>query len=582
MPDRPAKPRLFARYWRDYLRQQWASLVLVFVLLAIDGATMGVVSKLIQPLFDKVFVPGGQSAILSVGLTFLGLFVLRAVVSSAARTLTANITQRVAALTQSDMLRHILKLDMAFFQSHPPGILIERVQGDSLAAQGIWSTLLAGLGRDGFGVLILIGVALSVDLRWTLVTLIGVPLLMLPVLAIQGYIRRKAIQLRTQAGLRATRLDEIFHGIQAVKLNRLEDQQSARFAQVLRTIRRVEVKLALSRSLVPGLLDVSTGLGFFCVLMVAGPDVASGQRTAGEFMSFFTAVALIFQPLRRLGELSGAWQVASASLERIYALIDHTIANPRPAPAPNTPRADATGDLTFDRVSFAHGDRVVLYDVSFTAMAGRTTALVGASGAGKSTIFHLLTGLYDPEQGQISLGGISLTSLPIADQRALFSTVTQDSALFDETLRENVLPGAKPADDARLRRALDLAQVSEFLPRLAQGLDTPVGPRGSALSGGQRQRVAIARALVQTAPILLLDEATSALDTQSEAAVAEALRQGGAGRTTLVIAHRLSTIRDADHIVVLDHGRVVEEGTHEALLAQTGLYANLYGLQFKD
>ncbi len=582
MPDSPAKPRFFARYWRDYLRRQWASLILVFVLLGIDGATMGVVSKLIQPLFDKVFVPGGQSAILWVGLTFLGLFVLRAIVSSAARTLTANVTQRVAALTQSDMLKHILKLDMAFFQSHPPGILIERVQGDTLAAQGIWSALLAGLGRDGFGVLILIGVALSVDVRWTLVTLVGLPLLMLPILAIQGYIRRKAIQLRTQAGLRATRLDEIFHGIQAVKLNRLEDQQSTRFAQVLRTIRRAEVKLALSRSLVPGLLDVSTGLGFFCVLMVAGPDVASGERTAGEFMSFFTAVALIFQPLRRLGELSGSWQVASASLERIYALIDHTIANPRPAAAPDTPRPDANGDLVFDRVSFAHGDRPVLREVSFTAKAGRTTALVGASGAGKSTIFHLLTGLYDPDQGQIRLGDTSLTSLPIADQRALFSTVTQDSSLFDETLRENVLPGATAQDEARLHRALELAHVTEFLPRLAQGLDTPVGPRGSALSGGQRQRVAIARALVQSAPILLLDEATSALDTQSEAAVADALRQGGIGRTTLVIAHRLSTIRDADHIVVLDHGRVVEEGTHEALLAQAGLYANLYGMQFKD
>ncbi len=582
MSDRPKTIPLFTRYWRDYLRRRWPSLGLVFVLMAIDGATMGVVSKLIEPLFDKVFVPGGQTAILGVGLAFLGLFFLRASVSASARTLTANITQRVAAHTQNDLLTHILKMDMGFFQSHPPGILIERVQGDTLAAQAIWSNLMVGVGRDGLGVILLVAVALSVDVKWTLVTLIGLPILMIPVLAIQGYIRRKAIQLRGQAGIRATRLDEIFHGIQAIKLNRLEAQQSARFATVLRLIRRVEVKLALSRSLVPALLDISTGLGFFAVLLVAGPDVASGQRTAGEFMSFFTAIALIFQPLRRLGELSGGWQVAAASLERIYALLDHSIANPRPEPAQTTLRPNPSGDLVFDEVHFAHADRAILNGLSFTAKAGQTTALVGASGAGKSTVFHLLTGLYDPSRGQIRLDDISLTTLPLAEQRALFATVTQDSALFDETLRDNVLPGGTIADEQRLMQALDLAHVTEFLPRLALGMETPVGPRGSVLSGGQRQRVAIARALVQTAPILLLDEATSALDTQSEAAVAEALRQGSAGRTTLVIAHRLSTIRDADRIIVLDQGRVAEEGTHDDLLAKGGLYANLYKMQFKQ
>ncbi len=580
MPENPTKPRLFGRYWQGYLSPHWVGMGIVLVLLVIDGGILGAVSKLIQPLFDKVLVPGGASAVIGVGMTFLGLFVLRAAVSALARTLTTALTQRIAAQTQSDMLAHILTLDMSFFQTHSPGILIERVQGDTLAAQAVWSSLLSGLGRDGLGVLILVGVAISVDPWWTLATLIAFPLLILPIVGIQRYVRRKAMQLRDQAGLRATRLDEIFHGIQSIKLNRLEARQTARFAQVLKVIRRAEVKLSASRALVPSLLDIATGLGFFAVLIVAAPDVASGERTAGEFMSFFTAVALIFQPLRRLGELSGVWQVAAASLERIYTLLDEQPANPRPI-AGNVLPPDANSDLVFDQVSFSHGQKAILQAISFTAKAGQTTAIVGASGAGKSTLFQLACGLYDPAAGQIKLGGVSLTDLTLPLQRGLFATVTQDSALFDETLRENILPGAAPEDAPRIAEALELAHVTEFLSRLSAGLNTPVGPRGSALSGGQRQRVAIARALIQTAPILLLDEATSALDAQSEAAVSDALKRGSKGRTTLVIAHRLSTVRNADHIVVLDHGRVVEEGTHEALLAKAGAYADLYQMQFK-
>ena len=575
------RPRLFARFWRDYLHRKWPLLTAVFVLLALEGSAMGVLTKLIQPLFDKVFVPGGEAALLGVGGMIFGLFVGRAVVSSASRTLSALISQNVAAEMQDKLLRHILTLDMGFFQTHAPGSLIERVQGDTLSVQAIWSNLLAGIGRDGLGVAALLLVALSIDPWWTAATLVGLPFLVIPTLILQRLIRRKAEQLRAQAGLRATRLDEVFHGIQAIKLNRQEAHQAGRFADVLRVIRRVEVKLAFYRSLLPSMLDATFGVGFLAVLLLAGPDVASGQRSVGEFMAFFTAVAMIFQPLRRLGELSGSWQIAAASLARLYALSDTQPARARQVTAePRLPRAD--GDLTFENLHFSHGSRPVLQGLTFTAKGGQTTALVGASGAGKSTLFHLLTGLFDPDQGQIRLDGLALTDLPLATQRGLFATVTQDSALFDESLSENILPGATPADADRLSTAIRLSHVAEFLPRLADGLNTPVGPRGSALSGGQRQRVAIARALVQDAPILLMDEATSALDPQSEAAVADALRLGAAGRTTLVIAHRLSTIRSADKIVVLDQGRVAEEGTHEALLAKGGLYAQLHALQFKD
>jgi ATP-binding cassette subfamily B protein/subfamily B ATP-binding cassette protein MsbA len=530
---------------------------LAFVLMLIEGATLGALAKAIEPLFDEVFAPGGDGPLMAVGLLIFGLFAVRGLSTVASRTVISAVTQKVAAAMQSALLRHLLTLEGAFFQQNAPGALIERVQGDTLAVQNLWSAVVTGVGRDLFSLIFLFAVALSIDPVWTLAALVGAPLLILPSLAVQRYIRRKTTHMRDQAGLRATRLDEIFHGIQAVKLNRMEGYQAGRFDKVLGLIRRAEVKIMAGRALMPGMMDIVTG----------------------EFMSFFTAMSLTFQPMRRLGELSGTWQVAAASLERIYDLFDTQPVQTRPAtsaalPAPGAP------EIRFDAVTFSYGDQPILRGLSFTAPPGATTAIVGASGAGKSTVFQLLTGLVDPSAGKILIGGVEASTLALHDQRSLFASVTQDAALFDETLRENIALGQTLSDEA-LNAACRDAHVADFLPQLTQGIDTPVGPRGSALSGGQRQRVAIARALAQDRAVLLLDEATSALDAQSESAVAEALSKAARGRTTLIIAHRLATIRAADHILVMDQGRVVEEGRHDALIAANGLYSRLYQLQFK-
>lgn len=571
--------RLFRRFWRDYLRPETAMIALAFLLMMIEGATLGALSKAIEPLFDQVFAKGGNGPLMTVGLIIFGLFAVRGLATIASRTVVSVVTQRVAAAMQSALLRHLLTLEGKFFQQNPPGALIERVQGDTMAVQGLWSAVVTGVGRDLFSLVFLFAVAISIDPVWTLAALVGAPLLILPSMLVQRYIRRKSAHLRDQAGLRATRLDEIFHGIQAVKLNRMESYQAGRFDRVLGVIRRAEVKIMAGRALMPGMMDFVTGFGFFAVLLMAGGQIASGERTTGEFMSFFTAMSLTFQPMRRLGDLSGSWQVAATSLERIYALFDTPPAQTRPSVSRALPTPGAP-EIRLREVNFAFGDQPILRDLSFTARAGATTAIVGASGAGKSTVFQLLTGLLEPASGQVLIGGVDAAEMALADQRRLFASVTQDAALFDETMRENIELG-RPLSEADLTRALQDAHVAEFLKLLPQGSETPVGPRGSALSGGQRQRVAIARALARNAPVLLLDEATSALDAQSEAAVADALAHASKGRTTLVIAHRLATVREADHILVMDQGRVVEEGRHDALLAQGGLYARLYQLQFK-
>ncbi|WP_124088044.1 ABC transporter ATP-binding protein [Pseudogemmobacter humi] len=555
-------------------------MVLAMLLSALEGSTLGLLSWMLEPLFDEVFGARSTGALVWVGLGILGLFLIRAVTSILGRWLIAMVNQATATDMQEALVRHLLTLDGSFYQKNPPGTLIERVQGDTMAAQGATQLVIAGVGRDMVALAGLFVVAVGIDLRWTLVALIGTPLLLMPALALQRYIRRKTQQMRIESGLRATRLDEIFHGIQQVKLNRMEDYQSSRFAAIVRRILRAEVKSALGRATMPALVDVVTGIGFFAVLILGGREVVSGQRTTGEFMAFFTAMALTFQPIRRLSDLAGQRQIALASLERIYGLFDMRAVAIRPAVSLARP-AHLPPEIRFDEVSFGYDETPVLRGLSFTAPAGRVTALVGASGAGKSTVFHLLTALAEPQSGRILIGGAASEGMTLADQRSLFAAVSQESALFDESLRENLILGRGTITEERLARALDDANVSGFLSRLPGGLDAMAGPRGSSLSGGQRQRVAIARALLADAPVLLLDEATSALDAASERAVTEALARAQEGRTTLVIAHRLATVREADLILVMDQGRVAEQGTHEELLARGGLYARLHALQFQ-
>ncbi|WP_395540329.1 ABC transporter ATP-binding protein [Neotabrizicola sp. sgz301269] len=574
-------PRLFRRYWRQFLRPRAGLIALTFGTSVLEGSTLGLLSWMLKPLFDQVFAAQSTQALVWVGTGILALFLIRAATSILNRWLMAKINQGTAAEMQKTLLDHLLTLDGAFFQKNPPGTLIERVQGDTTAAQGAVLTVVGGIGRDAVSLIGLFAVALSIDMTWTLAALIGAPLLMLPALGLQRYIRRKVRHMRQQSGLRATRLDEIFHGIQQVKLTRTEAYQSGRFARIVDTIQRAEVKSTLGRAAMPALVDVVTGIGFFAVLLLGGREVVAGTRTTGEFMSFFTAMALTFQPIRRLGELAGMWQVAGASLERIFALLDTTSTSRRPAKSAARP-ATLPPAIAFESVHFGYdAEHPVLNGLSFTAAAGKVTALVGASGAGKSTVFHLLTGLAEPDRGRILIGGADAAQMTLSEQRRLFAAVSQETGLFDETLRENLILGRDGIAESQLGQAIADANVAEFLSRLPAGLDTGAGPRGSALSGGQRQRVAIARALLADAPVLLLDEATSALDAASETAVTEALARAQEGRTTLVIAHRLATVRDADKIVVMDQGRVVEEGRHGELLARGGLYARLHALQFR-
>ncbi|NNU79174.1 ABC transporter ATP-binding protein [Halovulum dunhuangense] len=582
MTPAPTPPRaLLGRVWQEYISRHKAVLLVALVLMTIEGGMLGLLSYMIQPMFDRVFLGGDQAAVGLIAGSIFVLFTLRAVSGFVHRYLVVRTGLRIVTSIQKDLTAHLLQLDTLFFQRNPPGALIERVRGDAQALQGAASGVLITLGRDTVSMISLAAVVFWIDWRWALLVFVGLPLIALPLLRLQKGIRRTARAARERSAGISNRLDEIFHGILAIKVNTLEEHERARFTESVDRYFKSERSNQARQAAMPAMIDLLAAIGFLGVLYFGGQQIIAGDKTVGEFMSFFTAMALLLDPMRRLSGVSGLIQAAMASLERLYTLFDErpTIINRPVAPAVRPAR---DGDLVFENVEFAYDGQPVLRGLSFTARAGQTTALVGASGAGKSTVFNLLTRLIEPQSGRVTIGGTSVQDFDVAALRSHFAQVSQDAALFDETIRQNILLGRLDATDSEVEAAAERAMVTDFARDLAKGLESPAGPRGSNLSGGQRQRVAIARAMLRDAPVLLLDEPTSALDARSEQVIQTALDRLAHGRTTLVIAHRLATIRDADRILVMDRGQLVDEGRHEELLSRGGLYAQLYALQFRD
>jgi ABC-type multidrug transport system fused ATPase/permease subunit len=571
---------LLHRAWRDYVRRHLGLLVIAAVLMAVDGGSLGLISYYIKPMIDEIFIAGDKSAIYPIAGAMFLIFLARAFGAYGQRSLTSYVSLRVVSDIQRNMSKHLLSLDSAFFHRYPPGALMERVRGDSSALQSVASNALIVIGRDTFSLISLVIVAAMVDWQWTLVAFIGLPLLALPVLWLQNFIRRTTLKARIASADLSTRLDEIFHGYKAIKTNRMEDYEQQRVGDGIDAFRRQQFKSERGKAAIPSLIDIVSGLGFVAVMAYGAQQIIDGDKTLGDFMSFFAALALLFEPIRRLATLGGSLNAATVSLERLYTLFDE---KPTIVDRPDAqPLAHPGGDIHFDNVTFSYGGssyggtRPVVNGLSFTAPAGKVTALVGPSGAGKTTIFNLLARFEEPQGGTIRIGGQALTAITLDSLRRNIAMVSQETALFDESIHHNVAYGRLDASEAEINAAAEQAQLTEYLADLPEGLNSPAGPRGCNLSGGQRQRVIIARALLRNAPILLLDEATSALDSGTETKIQAALEQVAKGRTSIVIAHRLSTIRNADMIHVVIDGQVVESGRHDELIQRNGEYARLY------
>ncbi len=567
--------RLVVRLWREHVIGYWPILLFALILMSLEGAALGAFAWMVRPLFDELFQAQSLDGLWRVVAIIGGLFSFRAVAGFVQRLIMSALGLKVTTAIQTRLVRHLLTLDGDVYTRHPVGELIERVRGDSTTLQTAATSLLLSLGKDAVSLVALSFVMFSNDWQWSLVALVGLPLIFLPMTLLLKLIRRTAFAAREAAAGLTTRLDEMFHGIQSIKVNRLEHHETSRFERGIKQYLRQQIRSNAGQSANPSLIDLVSGIGFVSVTLFGATAIVTGEKSVGDFMSFITALSLMFDPLKRLSNLAGSLQSAAASLERIYGMLDQKPTVLSPA----HPKPIAPGDIVFDRVEFSYGDLQIIKEFSFTAKKGQTTAIVGPSGAGKTTLFALLTRLIDPVSGSVSIGDVKTTDAGLSDLRDMIAVVGQETALFDDTIEDNIRLGRLNATPDEIKQAAEDASVMEFVRQLPDGLKSAVGPRGSSLSGGQRQRVAIARAMVKNAPILLLDEPTSALDTHSEKLVQSALDRLSQGRTTLVIAHRLSTVRHADKIVVMDRGKVVEEGNHDTLIEKGGVYAGLFQLQ---
>jgi len=572
------KKPLFKWFWSLYVREHFGLLFTALIFMSIEGSMLGLLSYSIKFLFDNVLVSKDTSSILIVAVVIFSIFSIRAIAGFVHRLLTVNVCQKIIKVIQDRMVAHLLNMDVGFHQKNSPGTLMDRVRADSKALSESVGEAFMTVGRDGFSLISLLAVVFFIDWKWSLIAFLGIPFLVLPILLLQGLVRSRAGENRDYESKANVRLDEIFHGITDIKLNRAEGRERNKFFDILQLTHKVRLRLEAGMAGIPAMIDVIAAIGFLAVMVFGAIDITSGSKTIGEFMSFFTAMALIFEPLRRLSNVSGNIQVAMASLERVFKIFEEKSSIVFPTLSSVEKKFDKIG-IEFDSVHFSYEDKKVLENINFGIEEGTSNAIVGYSGSGKTTLFNLITRLIDPSSGLIKLNGINIKDFCLNDLRSLISVVRQDGMVFDETILENIRFGKPTATDGEIREAAKMAYVDEFTNELKDGLNTVVGPRGSTLSGGQRQRISIARAFLRKSPLLLLDEPTSALDSKSEELIQKSLSNLAKHSTTITIAHRLSTIVDSDKVLVLDNGKIVGQGKHSKLLLENSLYSNLFKSQ---
>ena len=571
--------KLVSRLMREFIAPYKARLGLAFLFMILAALATTALPYLLKPVFDDVFTHADVYLLIVVcGAVFLA-FVVKGGSSYGESVVMTFVGQRIISDIQNSLFRHLMNADLAYFHNTPSGELISRFTNDVNMMRNAMANTLIGLGKDTLTLVFLIVLMFYRDPMLAAIAFFVFPAAVLPILKIGRRMRKVTFHTQDQHAILTNQLTQVFQGIRVVKAYGMEVSESTRIEQQIDTVFRLIYKATRIRSAAHPIVESLGGLAIVCVIAYGGWQVMHHSRTAGDFISFIAALLLIYEPLKRLSNLNASLQEGLAAAYRVFQILDMP-AKINNAQEPIIP-THVAGHIEFRDVTFSYQNqkRTVLDHLSFEAKAGQTVALVGASGAGKSTIINLIPRFYDITQGEILIDGVSIKELKLSALRQHIALVSQEIALFDRSIFDNIAYSETSASMDDVIKAAKDAAAHEFIERLPQGYDTHVGENGVKLSGGQRQRIAIARAMLKNAPILLLDEATSSLDTDSERQIQDALSRLMKGRTTILVAHRLSTVVDADLIYVLDHGKLVESGGHHALLQQDGVYARLWKKQ---
>ena len=555
----------------------FAFAIFLMVIVAVSGA---VYPAIIQQVFNHL---AGEETIFQfnfltlVPLSIICIALIKAVAMYLQIITVNRFAQSIATAMQTKMMSHLINADLGVITQHSSGVFISRIMNDVNLIKEAVVRLSNNLIRDSLTILVMIGMLFWFDFWLSVLVLAIYPIAFQPILRIgrkqRGHAKRLQITMEEMTSV----ISEIIGGSRMIKAFELEDTQKFRASQSFDKLKSAYLSLLSGRARIDPVLEVLGGIAIAGVVGVASWRVSNGEMLVGDVLGFITALLMLVQPVRALGTLNAVTQEGVSAANRALELLatEPDIQSDKNAIDLNAEKAE----IEFSNVSFSYDTAPILQDITFTIKAGETVALVGESGAGKTTIMNLIPRFFDSDRGIISINKLNIKQISIHSLRAHIALISQDSILFDDTVMANIGFGKPDARETDIIEAARKAAADGFITALPQGYHTNVGPQGNLLSGGQRQRIAIARAILKDAPILLMDEATSALDAQSEQLVQDALEQSKQGRTSLIIAHRLATIKSADRIYVMASGKIIETGTHESLLEQKGAYAKMISLQ---
>jgi subfamily B ATP-binding cassette protein MsbA len=561
---------------RPYQTMMIVSMVSMVVVALLTGAQ----TYMLKPLVDDIFIAKSKHLLLPLAATLIVVFGVKGLFYYTYNFLLEQIGLLVIRDFRAAIFAHIHRQPLSFFSTYPTGTLISRIISDVNLMQHAVSTSLVGILRDLCTVVVMLGIVFYLNWQLALFCLLFFPIVGYPLVKFGKIFRRLSTSAQEQTAHLTNILFETITGNRIVKAFNMEEHENRRFDKQLSSLVDVTIADARFRCLQHPVLEFIGGVGMAIFLVVAGHLVLAGTMTAGDFFTQIACLFAAYDPIKRVGRINSTMQQGIAAATRVFEILD---TEPEIADTPGVKALPPfRARISFDQVDFWYDDKThALKSVSLVVPAGQTLAIVGHSGSGKTTFTNLIPRFLDVTGGSISIDGVDIRDVSMHSLRSQIAIVTQQTILFNETVRNNIAYGSMEAGDEAVAAAAEAAHALSFITALPDGFNTVIGEGGARLSGGERQRISIARAILKNAPILILDEATSSLDTESEREVQSALENLMKNRTTFVIAHRLSTIKNADRIIVMKQGSIVEEGTHDVLIEKKGDYEALYSMQYR-